>query len=169
MTSEKVSSWLRKRPRSKVELPTKYRYQRRSSRIRDRVGAAAKDLNYVPETVTLSEGESDKNADPITSSVATATPQPTPKSPPKSAAKEKKVTPKQKAKKPEKKAQPKRSSKRQPVTSSRVKGTKFSDPKNCCAQDRAYQDKREIIHIISNKNKLMHRILNIIYSLFRFA
>ena len=106
-------------------MPTKYRYQIRSSRIRDRVGTAAKNLDYVPEMVTLSEGESDKNAYPITPSVATATPQPTPKSPPKLAAKKKKAAPKQKAKKLEKKAQPKKPSKRTSTTSSRVKGNKF--------------------------------------------
>ena len=74
MTLEKVPSWLPKRYPSKVELPMKYRYQRRFSRIRDRVGAAAKDLDFVPEMVTLSEGESDKNVDPITPSIETVTP-----------------------------------------------------------------------------------------------
>ena len=43
MTSEKFLSWVPKRAPSKVELPSKYRYRRRSSRIRDRVCAAAKD------------------------------------------------------------------------------------------------------------------------------
>ena len=99
----------------------------RSSRIRDRVGVVTKDPDYVPEIETLSEGESDKNADPVTPSVATTTPQPTPKSPPKSVAKQQKAVPKQKARKPEKKAQPKKSSKRTLAISSRVKGTKFSD------------------------------------------
>ena len=84
MTSEKVPSWLPKRAPSKVKLPSKYRYQMRSSRIRDQVGAAAKEPGYVPEIVTLSEGESDKNEDPVTPSVATV------KSPPKVTAKEKK-------------------------------------------------------------------------------
>ena len=74
MTSEKVPSWLPKRAPSKVELPLKYRYQKRSSKIKDQVGAAAKDLDFVPETVTLSEGESDKSANPATPSVATVKP-----------------------------------------------------------------------------------------------
>ena len=78
MTSEKVPSWLPKRASSKVELPSKYRYQRRSSRIRDQVGVAAKDPDFVPKMVTLLEGESDKSADPVTPSIATS------KSPPQS-------------------------------------------------------------------------------------
>ena len=66
----------------------------RSSRIRDQVGVAAKDPDFVPKMMTLSKGESDKSADPITHSVAIA------KSPPKAAAKEKKkVTPKTKGNK----------------------------------------------------------------------
>ena len=64
----------------------------RSSKIRDRVGTAAKDPDFVPKMVTLSEGENDKNTNPVTPSIAIATPQPTPKSPPKSIAKEKKAT-----------------------------------------------------------------------------
>ena len=112
MTSEKVPSWLPKRAPSKVELLSKYRYQMRSLRIRDQIGVAAKNPDYVPETVTLLEGESDKNEEPVTPSVATKTPQPTPKSPPKSSAKEKNVAPKQKAKKSKKKRLPKKFSKR---------------------------------------------------------
>ena len=114
-----------KRAPSKVELPSKYRYQRRSFRIRNRVGAAAKDPDFVQETVNLSKGESDKSSDPVTPPVATA------KSPPKATAKEKKkVAPKPKGKKPEKKAQTKKSPKRTPATSFSVKGSKFSDSKS---------------------------------------
>ena len=117
MTSDKVPLWLPKRAPSKVELPSKYRYQRRSLRIKDQVGAVAKDSDFVPKMVTLSEGESDKSADLVISSVATMKP--------KSVAKEKKAVSKQKGKKPEKKAQPKKPSKRTSTTSSRVKGNKF--------------------------------------------
>ena len=93
--------------------------------------------------MTLSKGESDKNAEPVTSSVATATPQPIAKGPPKSAAKEKKVAPKQKVKKPEKKAQPKKPSKHTPATPSHVKGIKFSDPKSKIIM--TYVAKRKLI------------------------
>ena len=106
MTSEKFPSWLPKRAPSKVELHSKYRYQRRSSRIRDRVGATAKDPDFVPKTVNLSEGESDKSSDSVTPPVVTA------KSPPKAITKEKKkAASKSKGKKPEKKAQTKKSPK----------------------------------------------------------
>ena len=99
MTLEKFPSWLPKRAPSKVELPSKYRYQRRSSRIRDRVGAAAKDPDFVPKTVNLSEGESNKSSNSVTPPVVIA------KSPSKATTKEKKkVAPKQKGNKPKKKA-----------------------------------------------------------------
>ena len=105
MTLEKFPSWLPKRALSKVELPSKYRYQRRSSRIRDRVGAAAKDPDFVPKMVNLSEGESNKSSNSVTPPVVIA------KSPSKATSKEKKkVAPKPKEKQSGKKAQTKKPS-----------------------------------------------------------
>ena len=119
-------------------MPSKFHYQRRSSRIRDQVGAVAKDPDFIPQTVTLSEGESDKSADPVTSSVATA------KIPPKAVTREKKkVVPKQKGKKLKKKAQPKKPSKRTPAISSHVKGNKFNYPKSKTIM--TYVAKRKLI------------------------
>ena len=76
MTSKQAPSWLPKKDPSKVELPFKYRYQWRSSRIRDKVGSAARDPDFVPETVALSADESPKDDDPVAPSIVIETPQP---------------------------------------------------------------------------------------------
>ena len=104
MTSKQAPSWLPKRTSSKVELPSKYRYQKRSSRIRDRVGSVARDLDFVPKIVALSKDESPKDVDPIAPSVAIETYQPVSRTT-KSAAKKgkQKAAPKQKEKVPTKK------------------------------------------------------------------
>ena len=65
MTSKNTPSWLPKRGSSKVELPSKYQFQIKSSRIKDRVNATAKDPDFMPETISFYEDESDKNANPV--------------------------------------------------------------------------------------------------------
>ena len=70
MTSKQAPLWIPKKDLSKVELPSKNRYQRKSSRIRDRVGFATRDLDFILEIMAFFEDESPKDADLIAPSIA---------------------------------------------------------------------------------------------------
>ena len=62
MTSQYIPSWYPKRDLSKVEIPLKYQFFKKSSCIRDRVGATARDPNYVLEIVAFFDNEKVKEA-----------------------------------------------------------------------------------------------------------
>ena len=57
MTSQHFPSWYPKRGLFKVEIPSKYQFYRRSSRIRDKVGVTTHHPDYEPEKMALSDDE----------------------------------------------------------------------------------------------------------------